>query len=81
MTFSCHGRPLGHGVLAAAGALFSLWRPVANNVDFGLHFGVILGAVAQVDSLWGVPESILGGKMGVMQYLLLLAGLAGQPGS
>ena len=31
-------------ILAAAGALFSLWWPVANNVDFGLHFGVILGA-------------------------------------
>ena len=26
------------GVLAAAGALFSLWWQVANNVDFWLHF-------------------------------------------
>ena len=31
-------------VLAAAGALFSLWRLVANNGYFGLHCGVILGA-------------------------------------
>ena len=28
-------------VLAAAGALFSLWQPVAKNVDFWLHFGEI----------------------------------------
>ena len=31
-------------VLAAAGALFSLWRPVANNVDVCFHFGEMLGA-------------------------------------
>ena len=31
-------------VLAAAGALFSLWQPVATNVDFWLHFGEIWGA-------------------------------------
>ena len=30
-------------VLAAAGALFSLWRPVANTADFWLHFGWIWG--------------------------------------
>ena len=50
-----------------------------------LTLGSILESIgepkAQVDSIWGVPESILGGKMGVMQYLLHLAGLAGQPGS
>ena len=51
-------------VLAAAGALFSLGRPMANNVDFWLHFGVIVGAEAQLSSLWGLPESILGGNMG-----------------
>ena len=33
-------------VLAAAGALFLLWRPVAKNVDFWLHFGIILGATS-----------------------------------
>ena len=30
-------------VLAAAGALFSLWRPVANNIEFWFHFEEILG--------------------------------------
>ena len=38
-------------VLAAAGALFSLWRPVANNGYFGLHFGIILGFVVTIDCL------------------------------
>ena len=51
-------------VLAAAGALFSLWRPVANNGYFGLHFGDIREPKAQLYSLWGLPESILGSKMG-----------------
>ena len=68
-------------VLAAAGALFSLWQTVANHVDFGLYFELFWEPQAQVDSLWGVPESILDGEMGVMQYLLHLAGLAGQPAS
>ena len=53
-------------VLAAAGALFSLGRPVAKNVDFCLHF--ILESFwepkAQLYSLWGLPKSILGDKMG-----------------
>ena len=31
-------------VLAAAGAQFSLFQPVAQNVDFGLHFRGLLGA-------------------------------------
>ena len=42
-------------VLAAAGALFSLWRPVANNGDFGLHFGVILGAQSSTILTLGFP--------------------------
>ena len=51
-------------VLAAAGALFSLWRPVATNVDFWLHFGVILGAQTSTILTLGLPESLLGSKMG-----------------
>ena len=51
-------------ILAATGALFSLWRPVANNGDFGFHFGVILGAQSSTILTLGLPESILGSKMG-----------------
>ena len=50
-------------VLAAAGALFSLWRPVANNVDVWLHFEEMLGAKSSTTH-FRVPESIFGGKMG-----------------
>ena len=49
--------------LAAAGALFSLGRPVAKNIDFWLHLGRFGEPKAQLYSLWGLPESILGGKM------------------
>ena len=34
-------------VLAAAGAQFSLFQPVAQNVDVGLHFGETFGAKNQ----------------------------------
>ena len=44
-------------VLAAAGALFSLWRPLANNGDFGLHFGIILGAPKLNHTHFGVSLS------------------------
>ena len=42
-------------VLAAAGALFSLWRPVANDGYFGLHFGIILGAQSSTILTLGSP--------------------------
>ena len=42
-------------VLAAAGARFSLWQPVAHNVDFGFLFGVILGAESSSRLTLGCP--------------------------
>ena len=42
-------------VLAAAGALFSLGRPVAKNVDFGFHFGIIFGAQSSTFLTLGSP--------------------------
>ena len=70
-------------VLAAVGALFSLWRPVANNVDFGLHFGVILGAqsstILTVGSLRGCLLLHRGWIWLTCSIYAVSAGLAGHP--
>ena len=66
-------------VLARAGARFSLFQQVAETIDLGSHFGIILGAESSTIHTLGCILVTLGGPVDTLELRWILGPPLGPP--